>query len=224
MTMTSQAATRGGRLTAKILRGSTRRRRKELIIHRLFFGAAFLSMIVSVLILLSLLGRAVTFLTNIDLSSLVSPGWFPRQGMYDIRTIFVGTLLVTGVGMLVAAPLGLGAAIYLSEYARPRVRRRVKPILETLASIPSVVIGFFAVTFISPQIVRLAAAGIGVGILLIPLIASVAEDAMHAVPAALREAAYGLGAKRMSVSLRVVVPAAVSGIVAALILGVSRGD
>jgi phosphate transport system permease protein len=232
MTMTSQAATGGGRLTAKSLRGSTRRRRKELIIHRLFFGAAFLSMIVSVLILLSLLGRAVTFLTNIDLSSLVSPGWFPRQGMYDIRTIFVGTLLVTGVGMLVAAPLGLGAAIYLSEYARPRVRRSLKPILETLASIPSVVIGFFALTFISPQIVRrldseagifsLAAAGIGVGILVIPLIASVAEDAMHAVPAALREAAYGLGAKRMSVSLRVVVPAAVSGIVAALILGVSR--
>jgi phosphate transport system permease protein len=231
MTMTSHAAT-GGRLTAKSLRGSARRRRKELIIHRLFFGAAFLSMIVSVLILLSLLGRAVTFLTNINLPSLVSPGWFPRQGMYDIRTIFVGTLLVTGVGMWVAGPLGLGAAVYLSEYARPRVRRSLKPILETLASIPSVVIGFFALTFISPEIVRrldskagifsLAAAGIGVGILVIPLIASVAEDAMHAVPAELREAAYGLGAKRMSVSLRVVVPAAVSGIVAALILGASR--
>jgi phosphate transport system permease protein len=134
--------------------------------------------------------------------------------------------------MLVAAPLGLGAAIYLSEYAQPRLRRTLKPILETLASVPSVVIGFFALTFISPEIVRrldseagifsLAAAGIGVGILVIPLVASVAEDAMHAVPGALREAAYGLGAKRMSVSLRVVVPAAVSGIVAALVLGVSR--
>jgi len=221
-----------GELTAESLRGSTRRRRKELIIHRLFFGAAFLSMIVSALILLSLLGRAVAFLANIDLSSLVAPGWIPRQGMFDMRTIFVGTLLVTGVGMLVAAPLGLGAAIYLSEYAQPRLRRTLKPILETLASVPSVVIGFFAITFISPEIIRrldseagifsLAAAGIGVGILVVPLVASVAEDAMHAVPGALREAAYGLGAKRMSVSLRVVVPAAVSGIVAALILGVSR--
>jgi phosphate transport system permease protein len=221
-----------GELTPESLRGSARRRRKELIIHRLFFGAAFLSMVVSALILLSLLGRAVSFLANIDLSSLVAPGWFPRQGMYDLRTIFVGTLLVTAVGMLVAAPLGLGAAIYLSEYAQPRLRRTLKPILETLASVPSVVIGFFALTFISPQIIRrldseagifsLAAAGIGVGILVVPLVASVAEDAMHAVPGSLREAAYGLGAKRMSVSLRVVVPSAVSGIVAALILGVSR--
>jgi phosphate transport system permease protein len=221
-----------GELTPESLRGSARRRRKELIIHRLFFGAAFLSMIVSALILLSLVGRAIDFLANIDLSSLVAPGWFPRQDMYDMRTIFVGTLLVTGVGMLVATPLGLGAAIYLSEYAQPRLRRTLKPILETLASVPSVVIGFFAITFISPQIIRrldseagifsLAAAGIGVGILVVPLVASVAEDAMHAVPGALREAAYGLGAKRMSVSLRVVVPAAVSGIVAALILGVSR--
>jgi phosphate transport system permease protein len=221
-----------GALTPESLRGSARRRRKELIIHRLFFAAALLSMIVSALILLSLLGRAVAFLANIDLSSLVASGWFPRQGMYDLRTIFVGTLLVTAVGMLVAAPLGLGAAIYLSEYAQPRLRRTLKPILETLASVPSVVIGFFALTVISPEIVRrldseagifsLAAAGIGVGILVVPLVASVAEDAMHAVPGALREAAYGLGAKRMSVSLRVVVPAAVSGIVAALILGISR--
>ena len=99
-----------GELTPESLRGSARRRRKELIIHRLFSGAAFLSMIVSALILLSLVGRAFDFLANIDLSSLVAPGWIPRQGMYDIRTIFVGTLLVTGVGMLVATPLGLGAA------------------------------------------------------------------------------------------------------------------
>jgi phosphate transport system permease protein len=231
MNTTVGESIRGG-LTPESLRGSTRRRRKELIIHRLFFAAAFLSMIVSGLIVLSLVGKAIAFLANIDLSSLVAPGWFPRQGMFDMRTIFLGTLLVTGVGMLVATPLGLGAAIYLSEYAQPRLRRTLKPILETLASIPSVVIGFFALTFISPQIVRrldgqagifsLAAAGIGVGILVIPLVASVAEDAMHVVPAALREAAYGLGAKRMSVSLRVVVPAAVSGIVAALILGISR--
>jgi phosphate transport system permease protein len=134
--------------------------------------------------------------------------------------------------MVVAVPLGLGAAMFLSEYASPRVRRRLKPILETLAGIPSVVIGFFALTVLNPTIVQgvfgatstftMAAAGIGVGILTIPLIASVAEDAMFAVPGALREAAYGIGAKRRTVTTKVVFPAAISGIVAAVILGISR--
>jgi len=136
--------------------------------------------------------------------------------------------------MLVAAPLGLGAAIYLSEYASPRVRRVVKPVLEILAGIPSVVLGYFALQVLSPTIVdpscvgptqayNMAAAGIGVGILITPLIASVAEDAMYAVPSSLREASYGLGARKRTTSLRIVFPAAISGIVAALILGLSRG-
>jgi phosphate transport system permease protein len=133
--------------------------------------------------------------------------------------------------MLVATPLGLGAGIYLSEYASPRVRRLLKPILEVLASIPSVVLGFFALTWISPNLVQpltgaplsnMAAAGLAVGILITPLVASISEDAMHAVPGYLREASYGLGARKRTTSLRVVVPAAVSGIVAALLLGVSR--
>jgi phosphate transport system permease protein len=134
--------------------------------------------------------------------------------------------------MLFATPLGLGAAIYLSEYARPRARRILKPILETLAGIPSVVIGFFALTVINPVIVQnllgatrpftMMAAGIGVGILTIPLVASVAEDALFAVPGALREAAYGIGARPRTVTLRVVFPAAISGVVASLILGMSR--
>lgn len=135
--------------------------------------------------------------------------------------------------MLVAAPLGLGAALYLSEYAKPRARRFLKPILETLASVPSVVMAFFALRIISPDIVQkifgsdvplftLLAAGLGVGLLVTPLVASVAEDSMHAVPNALREASYGLGARRRATSLRVVSPAAVSGITAAIILGVSR--
>ena len=134
--------------------------------------------------------------------------------------------------MLVAAPLGLGAAAYLSEYATPRTRRTLKPILETLASIPSVVLGYFALQVINPDLVRkifasagtfnYLAAGLAVGILTIPLVASVAEDAMHAVPNALREGAYGIGARRMTVTLRVVFPAAVSGVVASLILGFSR--
>jgi phosphate transport system permease protein len=132
----------------------------------------------------------------------------------------------------VAIPIGLGAAVYLSEYASPRVRRGLKPALETLAGIPSVVLGFFALTTINPTLVQglfdsagtftLASAGIAVGILIVPLVASVAEDAMFAVPGALREAAYGIGAPRRTVTTRVVFPAAVSGIVAAIILGVSR--
>ena len=133
--------------------------------------------------------------------------------------------------MLVATPLGLGAGIYLSEYASPRVRRTLKPVLEILASIPSVVLGFFALTWLSPNIVQpltgaplsnMAAAGLAVGILITPLVASVSEDAMHAVPQYLREAAYGLGARKRTTTLQVVFPAAVSGIVAALLLGVSR--
>ncbi len=134
--------------------------------------------------------------------------------------------------MLIAAPLGLGAAIYLSEYARPRIRRTLKPILEILAGIPSVVLGYFALTWISPNLVQrlfeppsifnMMGAGIGVGILVTPLVASISEDALRAVPQTLREASYGLGARRSATVIRVVIPAAVSGIVASLILGVSR--
>jgi phosphate transport system permease protein len=134
--------------------------------------------------------------------------------------------------MLVATPAGLGAAVYLSEYASPRARRTLKPVLEVLAGIPSVVVGFFALTFINPNVVQsiftsasgfnLLVAGIGVGILTVPLVASIAEDAMRAVPRSLREASYGLGARRVATTARVVFPAAVSGIVAALIVAMSR--
>jgi phosphate transport system permease protein len=134
--------------------------------------------------------------------------------------------------MVVAAPLGMGAAVYLSEYARPTVRKVLKPVLEVLAGIPSVVLGFFALVFISPEIIQrfkedaqlfnLVAAGIGVGILTIPLVASIAEDAMRSVPNALREASYGMGARKVTTSVRVVIPAAVSGLVAAFIVAISR--
>jgi phosphate transport system permease protein len=221
-------------LTPADLRGSTGRRRRELTVHLAFAAAASLSIVISFLIIISLVGEAFRFITQVDLGLLVERGWFPRRDLYGIPTIVVGTLLVAGIGMLVAAPLGLGAAVYLSEYASPRVRRTIKPVLEILAGIPSVVLGYFALRVLNPTVVdtvcpgatppsTLAAAGIGVGILITPLVASVAEDAMYAVPSSLREASYGLGARKRTTSLRVVFPAAISGIVAALILGMSRG-
>ena len=172
----------------------------------IFAGAAVTSILISLLIVASLAGEAWSFLRSIDLSSLWDLGWFPRRDMFDIKTVLTGTLLIALIAMVVATPLGLGAAIYLSEYARPRARRWLKPILEVLAGIPSVVLGYFALTWISPNLVMrlnphagvfsMAAAGIGVGILVTPLVASVTEDAMRAVPQALREASYGLGAKK----------------------------
>lgn len=214
------------------LRGNPKRRSREKRIQSLFFASAALSILISAAIILSLAGRAVAFISNVDLGALWTDGWFPRNDQYDIRTIVIGTLVISGIGMLVATPLGLGAAVYLSEYAKPRVRRVLKPILEILAGIPSVVIGFFALVFISPELVQrlfasagifnMVAAGIGVGILVIPLVASVSEDAMRAVPMALREASVGLGARKRTTTSRIVFPAAISGIVASVIIGVSR--
>jgi phosphate transport system permease protein len=216
------------------LEGSPARRRREALIRSGFLFAAGISVIISAAIILSLAGEALSFVTQVDLSQLFTDGWFPRRDQFDIGTIVTGTLIVAGIGMVVATPLGIGAAIYLAEYASPRTRRILKPILEVLAGIPSVVLGFFALTVISPTLIdpvcpgatplfNLAAAGIGVGILITPLIASIAEDAMHAVPNSLREASYGLGARKRATSVFVVVPAAVSGIVASLIIGLSRG-
>ena len=212
--------------------GDRGRHRRERLVRRIFLAAAVTSVVISGAIVLSLVGRAFAFVTSVDLGALWSDGWFPRRGLYDLRTILVGTLIVSGIAMLVATPLGLGSAVYLSEYARPRVRRILKPIIEILAGIPSVVIGFFALTFISPEIVRrfftdasffnMMVAGIGVGILVTPLVATVSEDAMRSVPLALREAAYGLGARKRAATVRVVFPAAISGIVASLIIGLSR--
>jgi phosphate transport system permease protein len=229
--MTPGNATPSSTLSLADLRLDRRRRRREQTIHVLFMGAAALSIVISAAIVLSLIGNAFSFAIRVDPASLWTDGWFPRRGMYDIRTLLAGTLIIAGVAMLIAAPLGVGAAIYLSEYAKPRTRSLLKPALEVLAAIPSVVLGFFALTWISPNLIQpisgaplfnMAAAGVAVGILIMPLIASVAEDAMHAVPGYLREASYGLGARKRTTSLKVVVPAAISGIVAAVIVGISR--
>ena len=219
-------------ITLADLKGNRKRLRKEAAVRAVLFLAAGFSILVSVGIVVALVGRAVSFLADVDTATLWSDNWAPRSEQFSIKALLSGTLVVTGVAMLIAVPLGLGSAIYLSEYAKPRVRRTLKPILEVLAGIPSVVLGFFCVSFLSPNLVQplfdsagtfsLLAAGLGVGILSIPLVASVSEDAMRAVPLSLREASYGLGARKITTSLRVVVPAAVSGLVAALILAVSR--
>jgi phosphate transport system permease protein len=219
-------------ITLELMGGSKRRHRKERLVRILFLSAAVLGLVISIAIVLALVEQAISWLFDIQLGWLWAEGWFPRANEFDVLTIFAGTVMVALIAMLVATPLGLGAAAYLSEYATPRTRRTLKPILETLASVPSVVLGYFALQVINPDLVRklfasagtfnYLAAGLAVGILTIPLVASVAEDAMHAVPNALREGAYGIGARRVTVTLRVVFPAAVSGIVAALILGFSR--
>lgn len=217
------------------LSGDPRRLRRERRMGRLFLGAALLSVVVSALILFSLFSKGLEFFADVEWGSVfANDAWNPRQNRFSVSTIVVGSLIVTGVAMAVAAPLGLGAAVYLSEYARPRVRAALKPVLEVLAGIPSVVLGVFALNWIAPEVVgfffgesegrtgSMLAAGIGVGILTIPLMASVSEDAMRAVPVSLRQASAGLGARKLSTTLRVVLPAAVSGIVAAFILATSR--
>lgn len=217
------------------LSGDPRRHRRERFWGAVFFVAAFMSVVVSALILISLFGNGWEFFRDVEWGRVFgSDTWNPRQNEFSIKTLLVGSLVVTGIAMVVAIPLGIGAAIYLSEYASSRVRSFLKPILEVLAGVPSVVLGFFALQWIAPKVVgtlfgeeagrggSMMAAGIGVGILCIPLMASVSEDAMRAVPDSLREASVGLGARRKSTTVRVVLPAAVSGIVAAVILAVSR--
>jgi phosphate transport system permease protein len=214
------------------LRGRASRRRREAIVRAILVAAALSTVVVSAFIVYTVVVEAAKFVVSIELGDLVAIGWFPRRGMFDILTLILGTLMVTVIAMLVATPVGLGAAVWLAEYASPRARRAIKPVIEILAGVPSVVLGFFALTFINPTIVQglfadapaftILAAGLAVGLLSVPLVASVAEDAMRAVPRSLREASYGLGARRLTTTTRIVFPAAISGIVAALILATSR--
>jgi len=163
---------------------------------------------------------------------LTTTTWQPQNGSFGIWALLNATLIITVIALLVSVPLGLGAAIYLSEYASPRVRGTLKPILEILAGIPTVVYGFFALTFVSPALrnifgdavqgQNMLAAGLVVGVLIIPYISSVSEDSLAAVPRALREASYGLGATKLETTIRVVLPAAISGLLAAFILATSR--
>jgi phosphate transport system permease protein len=224
-----------GRPEAPSLRAA-RRRWGEEVIKGLLVLAAFISVLTTTGIVLSLVGETIAFFGEVGADEyLFGTKWSPlfEPASFGVLPLVAGTLVVSAIGMVVAVPLGLAAAIYLSEYARPRVRKTIKPLLELLAGVPTIVFGYFALTFFTPEILRALfgsgiaifnglSAGIIIGFLIVPTIASISEDAMSAVPQALREGAFGLGASKLQVTLRVVFPAALSGIVASVVLGLSR--
>jgi len=212
---------------------SARRRPLERVIRTSLFVCAAASVLVTVGIIYSLFADTISFFEEVSISSfLTGTTWSPQAGSYGVLELVYGTLIITFGAMLIAGPLGIASAIYLSEYASPRVRNVVKPTLEVLAGIPTVVFGYFALTFITPNLLRSISEGCGifnwasasivVGLFILPTVASLSEDAMRAVPRSLRDGAYGLGSTKLRVSLRIVLPAALSGIVASLILGISR--
>ncbi|MCC6793383.1 MAG: phosphate ABC transporter permease subunit PstC [Thermomicrobiales bacterium] len=217
------------------LTGSGRRQTSERIIGALLFICGSLSVLTTVGIILTLLEQAVEFFVDVSIIDfLTGTEWTAlfANGEFGVLPLVNATLLIALLSMCVAIPLGLMAAIYLSEYASHRVRSVLKPFLELLAGIPTIVYGYFALTFITPEILQpllpgtkvynVLSASIAVGIMVLPMVASLSEDALRAVPNPLREAAYGVGATKFEVSTRVVVPAALSGIVASMILAISR--
>jgi phosphate transport system permease protein len=216
--------------------GAGPRRTGERVIRALLFGAAMLSVLTTLGIVVCLLSETVRFFGDVGVVDfLTGREWSPlfADPKFGVLPLITGTLLVTGIALAVAIPLGLGTAIYLAEYARPRTRRILKPVIELLAGIPTIVFGYFALTYFTPVVLNdllgldvpvfnALSAGIVMGFMVLPTVASISEDAMSAVPRSLREGAFGLGANKLQVSLRVVFPAALSGIVAAIVLGVSR--
>ena len=208
----------------------------ETIIQSLLFFSGFFSIFTTLGIVYELGKEALLFfqMPEVNLIDIFTKTkWQPHTGEFGIWPLFSATMMTTVIAMLIAIPLGMAVAIYLSEYAKPRVRSTLKPILEVLAGIPTIVYGYFALTFMTPllrevfgrnlvQIYNTASAGLVMGILILPLITSMAEDALSAVPRSLREAAYGMGATKLEVALQIVVPAALSGIAAAIIVGISR--
>jgi phosphate transport system permease protein len=202
------------------------------------FAAAAVSVATTTAIVISLAVETFSFFKEVPIGDyLFGTKWTPllreQQQSFGVLALIWGTIYYTLIALIVAVPLGLLCAVYLAEYAPRRVAKVVKPVLEVLAGVPTIVFGFFALTFFTPEILRGAldiqvgqfnalSAGLIMGLLVLPTIASVGEDAMTSVPASLREGAFGLGASKLQTSLRIVFPAALSGIVAALILGASR--
>jgi phosphate transport system permease protein len=229
----SQSAVRA---PSRSLLGGARRRPGEDAVKVFLIACTLLSVLTTVGILVALLEETFVFFGDVGIGEFFTgTDWSPlfAHPSYGVIPLIWGTLQITLIALIVAMPLGLGAAVYLSEYARPRVRKTFKPILEVLAGIPTIVFGYFALTFFTPEVLKdflkldvggfnSLSAGIIMGFMVLPTIASLAEDAMTAVPQSLREGAFGLGASKLQVSMRVVFPAALSGIVAAVVLGVSR--
>lgn len=213
---------------------ATSRRLGERAIIGALALAAVISVLVTVGIVIALLIPSIEFFAEISPTEFFgTTDWAPlfEPPAFGVLPLIIGTLSTTFWACLVCLPLGLGTAIYLSEYARPRVRNTVKPVLEVLAGVPTVVLGYFALTVLTPflrdlgwqvEIFNAFSAGVIIGILLLPTVASLSEDAMTAVPRNLREGSFGLGANRFQVSTRVVVPAAISGIIASFVLAISR--
>jgi phosphate transport system permease protein len=214
-------------------RNSRTREARERVIKFLLAACAYLSIFTTVGIVVVLFEETVRFFLDVSLLEfLTTTRWAPQQGDFGILPLVYGTLMATVIAIAVALPVGLLTAIYLSEYAPRSLRRWLKPALEILAGVPTVVYGYFALTFITPFFRDSVFPGIGsfnalsagliMGVMIIPTVASVSEDAIYAVPRSLREGAYALGATRRETATRIVLPAALSGIVAAVILGVSR--
>ncbi len=217
---------------------------KEQIVAFTLFACGIFSILVTVGIIVTLFSEAIAFFLRPEvdlLTFLTGTNWRPLASNivpenFGVRPLIRGTLMIAVIAGAIAMPLGLGSAIYLSEYASDKVRNILKPSLELLAGIPTVVYGYFALSFITPFLKNLLeknfgievsffnafSAAVVVGIMIIPMVASISEDAMRAVPRSLREGAYALGATRFEVATKVVVPAALSGIISAFIIGISR--
>nr|WP_044200187.1 phosphate ABC transporter permease subunit PstC [Oscillochloris trichoides] len=208
----------------------------ESLIQIILFICGFISIFTTLGIVFVLGRESLLFFAHPEVSLVefvTKTVWQPAIDEFGILPLVNATLMTSLIAMLVAVPLGLGAAIYLSEYASERARSILKPLLEILAGVPTVVYGYFALTFVTPllrnafgkdvvQIYNVASAGIVVGILIMPLIATLSEDALSSVPSALRQAAFGLGATKFETAVQVVVPAALSGVIAACIVAMSR--
>lgn len=221
----------GAGLSAAPINLSARRRPAEAVIKALLLTAAVTSIAITFGILVALIEPAVEFFAEVPLGEFFSAD---ESKPFSVLPLLAGTAVTTVIALLVAIPIGLGAAMYLSEYASPRARKFLKPTVELLAGVPSVVYGFFAVVFVTPvvlraipglgdlQLLNALSAGLVLGVMVIPTIASLAEDALTAVPQAMRQGSLAMGANRMQTTIRVVLPAALSGVMAAIVLGLSR--
>jgi len=219
------------------LKGGTGRadaRRVENLIERALFASAALSVFTTLVILGVLVFEAIGFFSQVSIVEfLTGTQWTPlfTPQHFGVLPLVAGTFLVTVIGVGVAVPIGLGAAVFLSEYAPEKARRAIKPVLEILAGIPTVVYGYFALTFVTPILQRVfpgmivfnaLSAGLTMGIMIIPMVSSLSEDAMISVSKSLREGAYALGAQKHEVVTQIVVPSALSGIISSIILAISR--